>query len=78
MNFISIIRSLKNTSLPQVKTPLGRWKIHNDKETKLKIKYATEDNCGLSYIKSKNITMQNIELNDNEYMYMMGFESVHK
>lgn len=33
---------------------------------------------GISYLKSKNITLQNIELNDNEYMYMMGFESVHK
>ncbi len=78
MNLRSIILGLKQTYLSNKKTPLGRWKIHNDRETKLKIKYATEDNCGISYLKSKNITLQNIELNDNEYMYMMGYESVHK
>ena len=49
---------------PQI---LGRWNIHNHKETILKIKYANEDNCGIS---------GNINHDDNQYMYMMGYESI--
>jgi hypothetical protein len=59
--------------------PLGRWNIHNYRETNLKIKYATEDNCGFSYHNSKNIPQlqENTELEYNTYIYMMGYESVH-
>jgi hypothetical protein len=32
----------------QQKIPLGRWNIHNYKETILKIDYANKDNCGIS------------------------------
>lgn len=78
MNFISIIKFFKGTSLSP---PLGRWNIHSYKETMLKIKYATEDNCGVSNHNCKNITQiqKNNELDyDNEYIYMMGYESVHE
>jgi hypothetical protein len=58
-------------SAPLYKTPLGRWNIHNYKETTLKIKYATEDNCGVS-------GQKNNQLRDNhdDTMFMMGYESV--
>ena len=65
--------------MPHVEAPLGRWKIHNYKETTLKIKYANEDNCGISY-NNTNIKQiqENKELVDNEkYVFMMGYESVH-
>lgn len=62
--------------LSYVKTPLGRWTIHNHSQTILKIKYANEDNCGLSYYNNKKITQLD-ENNDLEYMYMMGYESFH-
>lgn len=50
----------------EVKTPLGRWTFHNPRETSLKIKYANEDNCGISCLPE-----------DKKYIYMMGYESVH-
>jgi hypothetical protein len=82
MNFKNITEILKRTSLSYVKTPLGRWNIHNYGETILKIKYANEDNCGISNSNYKNITQtqQNNELDDddNKYIYMMGYESVHE
>ena len=80
MNFKSIIEIFKLSSL-HVKTPLGRWNIHNHKETMLKIKYATEDNCGIFYQNYKNITQiqQNDDPDDhNKFIYMMGYESSHK
>ena len=54
---------------------LGRWNIHNHRETILKIKYANEDNCGIS---GNNTTkmQKNDGLNDNQYIYMMGYESI--
>ena len=51
------------------KSPLGRWTVHNSRETALKIKYATEDNCGISGIYKRK--------EDESYMYMMGYESAH-
>jgi len=81
MNFSSIIGIFKGTSLPRVKPPLGRWNIHNYRETILKLKYATEDNCGISYHDYTNTTQiqKNNELDhDNRYIYMMGYESVHE
>jgi hypothetical protein len=52
-----------------VKTPLGRWNIHNGEQTTLKIKYATEDNCGVS---CPTLQLQK----DDKYIYMMGYESL--
>ncbi len=81
MNFKNIIGFFKRTSLSHDKTHLGRWNIHNYKETILKIKYATEDNCGITYHNCQNIpqTQQNNELyDDNKYIYMMGYESAHE
>ena len=49
MNVRSIFGVFKRTPSLHVKMPLGRWNVstnHND--TMLKIKYATEDNCGFS------------------------------
>jgi hypothetical protein len=80
MNFKSISEIFKRVSVSHVKTPLGRWNIHNYKETTLKIKYATEDNCGISYSNYKNITKtqeQNELDDDKKYTYMMGYESLH-
>ena len=79
MNFRSIIGIFKGKSLSHVKTPLGRWNIHNHRETMLKIKYANEDNCGISGNNSKNTTkiQKNKVVDDNPYIYMMGYESVH-
>jgi hypothetical protein len=59
--------------------PLGRWKIHNNTQTNLKIKYANEDNCGISGIQYKNTKkiQRNNESDDNQYIYSMGYESVH-
>lgn len=49
---------------------LGRWTIHNYKETTLKIKYANEENCGISgkIIKKRNRRPL--------YLYN-GYESAH-
>jgi len=71
-----IIYIFKDAFLPHNKpTHLGRWNINNDVETILKIKYANEDNCGISGNNSKK---QNNVLDDNQYIYMMGYESIHK
>ena len=81
MNAARILDIFKRIYSPQVKFHLGRWNIHNETQTMLKIKYANEDNCGLSSHNYKNIKQvdQNNELHDdNEYIYMMGYESVHK
>ncbi len=84
MNFRSIREIFKRVSLSDVKMPLGRWNIHNYKETTLKIKYATEDNCGISChsYKREMQPMQPMKLNELEdetlYIYMMGYESVHQ
>jgi hypothetical protein len=71
MNARRILDKLKQAFLKQNKPPtLGRWNIHSHKKTILKIKYANEDNCGISGNNSKNT-------NDDQYIYMMGYESIH-
>jgi hypothetical protein len=82
MNAMRILNIFKRIFSPHIESPLGRWKIHNYKETTLKIKYANEDNCGLSSHNCKNIIKihQNNELDDDDdekYIYMMGYESAH-
>lgn len=90
-----MINIFKYAFIPHMKTPLGRWNIHNYTETTLKIKYANEDNCGVcssnyeniepiineqnNNISSTNIIAikQNNKIDDKEYIYMMGYESVH-
>ena len=69
MNAKRIIELFKRVSLKHVKTPLGRWNIHNYKETTLKIKYANEYNCGVSCLS---------KISHDKYIYMMGFETAHK
>jgi hypothetical protein len=80
MNAKRIINIFNNVFFAQVKPPLGRWQIHNSKQTALKIKYANEDNCGTCGEYNDNIIQghkysKNEEL-DKTYMYMLGFESV--
>ncbi len=79
MNARRILDIFKLTSSAHIKAPLGRWNIHNHKETTLKIKYANEDNCGISGNNYKNITQiqKNYDIDDNQYIYSMGYESVH-
>jgi len=80
MNALRITNIFKRMHSPHVKIILGRWNIHNDSQTILKIKYANEDNCGLSST-NENIKQvrQNNELDDDtEYIYMMGYEPTHK
>ena len=75
MNAIRILNMFKN-----IKVPLGRWNIHNHRETTLKIKYANEDNCGISGNNYKNTIQKQIQYdfdNDEQYIYSMGYESTH-
>ena len=77
-DFASKMRNyVKHVFSPHKKTPLGRWNIHNHTETALKIKHATEDNCGISYHNYENITQPNNESEHDEYIYVMGYESTH-
>ncbi len=79
MNATRILDILKRKFLTNIKPPLGRWKIHNHTQTILKIKYANEDNCGVSGNLYKNTTQiqKNNPIDDKEYVYIMGYESVH-
>ncbi len=74
MNSTRILNMFKH-----VKVPLGRWNIHNHKETTLKIKYANEDNCGISGTNYKNMVQiqEKNKFDDHQYIYSMGYESVH-
>ena len=77
MNLNHISEIFKRLSSSQVKTPLGRW--NNTRETALKIRYATEDNCGISSMNYVNEIQKTKELNDDKkFMYMMGYESSHQ
>jgi len=73
MNSTRILDIFKGIYLRQVNVPLGRWKIHNNRQTILKIKYANEDNCGISGINYTNITKKqtNNEADDNQYIYIL-------
>ena len=75
-----IIQIFKRLSLPHVNLPLGRWNIQSSRETALKVKYANEDNCGVSCHNFHNTTQKqsnNESDKDDKYIYMMGYESVH-
>jgi hypothetical protein len=82
MNAIRILDIFKRIYFTHVNQPLGRWSNHNYKQTLLKIKYANEDNCGISGISGNNYNnykntrqIQKNEFDDNEYIYIMGYES---
>jgi hypothetical protein len=79
MNFKSIIDIFRRAPLSHTKTLLGRWNIHNYSETTLKIKYATEDNCGITrhLHDYHNLHDDDKLYDDTKYIYMMGYESVH-
>lgn len=77
MNTTRILDIFRRTTSSPIKAHLGRWNNHNVKETALKIKYANEDNCGISGNNYKNTRQiqDNYYFDDNEYIYMMGYES---
>lgn len=79
MNATRILDIFRRATSSHIKAPLGRWNIHNNKETTLKIKYANEDNCGISGNNYKNTRQiqQKYDFDDNDYIYIMGYESVH-
>jgi hypothetical protein len=68
-----VLDLFKCVHLTKVNGPLGRWTNHNHKQTVLKIKYANEDNCGIS-----GISYTNNQLDDKQYIYFMGYDSIHK
>jgi hypothetical protein len=88
MNARRIIDLFRRACLEHVKPPLGRWNIHNYSQTSLKIKYANEDNCGISsYYNKKQFNNQSEYTNKDKdtaqdkdidylYVYMMGCETV--
>lgn len=66
MNAKHFIDVLKLVYRAEVKPVLGRWHIHNNIQTKLKIKYANEDNCGISsYYNKNNENNDNNKNNEN-------------
>jgi hypothetical protein len=76
MNAIRIFDIFKRIYFTPLNKPLGRWSNnHNYKQTLLKIKYATEDNCGISGNYKNTRQIQKNEFDDNEYIYIMGYES---
>jgi len=78
MNAKRIIDLFQRVTFRHIKSPLGRWNIHNNKETTLKIKYANEDNCGISGNKYKNTRQieKNMIIDDDQYIYVMGYDSL--
>lgn len=83
MNPKHIIHALKISYHTSVKIPLGRWNLHNHKQTKLKIQYANEDNCGASgnYSEYTPEIKENHKMNQKQdleelYVYMLGSESL--
>ena len=84
MNPTRALDIFKRVYLTHINVPLGRWKSHNHGQTTLKIKYANEDNCGISGINYINTPQKqtnneiNNEIDENLYIYFMGYESVHK
>ena len=78
MNATRILDLFKRMYFKQVNQPLGRWNIHNYSQTTLKIKYANEDNCGISGNNFKNIVQiqKNNQVDDNQLIYSMGYESL--
>ena len=51
--------------------------MHNSEETTLKIKYANEDNCGVCDSISLEAPQKKM-IDEDEYIFLMGYESVHK
>ena len=79
MSIRNSVGILKKIFHPDVTPLLGRWNRNNYKETSLKIKYANEDHCGVCS-NSEN-TMEapnNNKADETEYIYLMGYESVHE
>jgi hypothetical protein len=78
MNATRILDLFKRMYFKKINQPLGRWNIHNYKQTTLKIKYANEDNCGVSGNNFKNTAQpqKNNQVDDYQLIYSMGYESL--
>jgi hypothetical protein len=74
MNITRLMKNFQQLCFPTPKILLGRWNIDNYKKTILKINYANEDNslCNHELVQKDNL------FDDTLYIYMMGYESVHK
>lgn len=70
----SIIRFFKNEKT-YVKPILGRWNTNNHRESMIKNKYATEDNCYISCNNYQNRLKNNNNDNNDTYIFMMEYES---
>jgi hypothetical protein len=77
MSLRNSIGIYKKIFLPHVTPLLGRWKLNNSEETTLKIKYANEDHCGVCSSISVEAPPKK-KVDETEYIYFMGFESVHE
>lgn len=76
MSIKGITRMFKGESLTQLKPILGRWNTNNLRESMIKNKHATEDNCFMScnnYQDTIKIHCNTQE--DHKYIFMMGYES---
>ena len=82
MNIRHIITVLKDCCKRKIKTPLGRWNLENNKQTKLKINYANEDHCGScsEYMAIKQqlhtVKYQQEKKEEELYKYMIGVEAI--
>lgn len=77
MNARHILDTFKQLCFKPDNKQLGRWHNHTYNQTVLKIKYANEDNCGISGNNYIQIQPNNL-LDDCEYIYIMGYETAHK
>ena len=69
-----IFEIIKNQFQPPIKILLGRWNIHNQSQTKLKIRYANEDNCGTC---STNILPIKADYKDNNINQPEEFDELY-
>mgnify|MGYP000933106359 FL=1 len=82
MSIRHIITVLKDCCKRKIKTPLGRWNIENNKQTKLKINYANEDHCGscAEYVVLKrelhSVKEKQQQKEEELYMYMIGTDEL--
>ena len=74
MNARRILDTVKQLYFKSDNRQLGRWHNHSYNQTVLKIKYANEDNCGIS---GNTIIEKKKERDECEYIYIMGYETTH-
>jgi hypothetical protein len=77
---ISHLKDVLLNSCKKVKTPLGRWSSHKNKNHGLIVDYSNEDHCGScgGYIISKRYDDKKIHININNTneLYEMEYSSM--